>query len=702
MSQSLSYPQHIFLNELNTKFRAFVGGFGCVHPDTKVWTSRGLVRISDISEPTPVLSWNQKGQKFQFSLSGGSFPKGKANLYRASTPRGEFVSTGHHQIFSSGHKYQPISRLVLGDSLLACERDLLSSIAESGQLSSILDVGNWNQIDADCLANYADAARRYGQSLLMAQDNGQENPPLSVDAHKLSQYCDPPSFLHEGGREELKLAHIRPYQFCVPPYMSDLPCLAAPLGLVSAGRIFSSFFERISDYLQESKQFLLRFLRRHIIPLFVSRARSSSFLETVEINNIEDLGEEVYWDMQVLDTNNYVDEYGFIHHNSGKTAVGCIDLILFAARHPRTIQGYFGPTYPSIRDIFFPTMEEMAHIYGFTAETKEANKEVHLYRGRAYYGTIICRSMDRPESIVGFKIARALVDEIDTLPKDKATRAWNKIVARLRLVIPGVQNGIGVTTTPEGFLFVYEKFANHPTQSYSMVQASTYENQAYLPDDYIDSLLETYPDELIQAYLMGEFVNLKSGTVYNGYDRIANRSKEAIQEKEPLYIGMDFNVTNMSAVVYVHRGEIWHAVDELKGIYDTPAMIQTIEERYKEHHIRIYPDASGKSRKTVNASISDISLLEQAGFAVYANASNPLVKDRVLSANAAFSKKLVMVNDEKCPEYARCLEQLAYDDNGEPDKKSNLDHLPDAGTYPIAFEMPINRPAVKLDLRYAR
>jgi len=387
---------------------------------------------------------------------------------------------------------------------------------------------------------------------------------------------------------------------------------------------------------------------------------------------------------------------------SSKTFSGCLDLLIFASKHPKTRQGYFAPTYGDIRDIFYQTIEEAAELMGFTVDIKSGNKEVHLYRGRAYYGTIICRSMDNPSSIVGFKIARALVDEIDTMAKDKATLAWNKIVARLRLVIPGVENGIGVTTTPEGFLFVYSKFAEDPTASYSMVQASTYENTEYLPKDYIDTLKETYPDELIEAYIMGKFVNLKSGTVFNAYNRIKHRSLAFIEEKEPLRIGMDFNVTNMSAVIYVMRGVEWHAVDEISGVYDTPAIAQIIKERYLEHNIRVYPDASGKSRKTVDASISDISLLEQAGFIVYANKANPLIKDRVLSTNVAFSKGLLYINDIKCPEYAKCMEQLAYDKNGQPDKKSNLDHLPDAGTYPIAFELPITKPVAKLKIKFTR
>lgn len=388
-------------------------------------------------------------------------------------------------------------------------------------------------------------------------------------------------------------------------------------------------------------------------------------------------------------------------YGSGKTFTLCLDLLLWAGRHPGYAQGFYGPTYAAIRDIFYPTFEEAAEYLGFTIEVHVSNKEVDIYRNGFWYGKIICRSMDKPSTIIGYKVARAMVDEIDVLDAKKARDAWNKIVARLRVKIDGVLNDVGVGTTPEGFKFVHSRFANNPKESYSMVQASTYENEEHLPPDYISSLIETYPNQLIDAYLRGLFVNLTSGTVFNAYNRIKHASLQVVKTKEPLRIGMDFNVTNMSAVVYVIRGGAWHAVDELTHIYDTPAMIVTIQEKFPEHKIIVYPDASGSSRKTIDASISDIALLEQAGFAVYANPTNPFIKDRVQATNAAFDHGKLYINTVMCPEYANCMEQLAYDKNGMPDKKSDLDHLPDAGTYPIAFEMPVVKPAVDLSIRFA-
>ena len=379
----------------------------------------------------------------------------------------------------------------------------------------------------------------------------------------------------------------------------------------------------------------------------------------------------------------YVGGYG-----SGKTAVGCFDLAIFASRNPGLKQGYFGATYMQIRDIFYPTFEEMSYLLGFKCDIKTTDKEVHLYRNGAYYGVIICRSMDNPSSIVGFKIAHALVDEIDLLPKDKATLAWRKIIARMRLVVDGQMNSVGVTTTPEGFKFIYETFKKDPKCSYSMVQATSYENEQYLPDDYIASLYETYPAEVARAYVGGEFVNLTAGTVYYGFNRAIHWSIDEVRGDEPIMIGMDFNVNQMAASIAVWRNNELHYVDEFSKIKDTPAMIDAIKQRYPNNHVVVYPDASGDNKSSKDASVSDINLLKQAGFRIRVSNKNPMVKDRILAANIGFEKGRIFVNTKKCPEITLCLEQQAYDKNGMPDKTGH-DHQNDATTYLINHEMPV-------------
>lgn len=384
---------------------------------------------------------------------------------------------------------------------------------------------------------------------------------------------------------------------------------------------------------------------------------------------------------------------------SGKTWVGCSDLLKHHMEFPGVNSGYFAPTYGQIRDIFYPTIEEVAEEWGLTTKIHQSNKEVALYSGKRYRGTILCRSMEKPGDIVGFKIGKALIDELDVMKIQKAETAWRKIIARMRYNVAGLANGISVTTTPEGFKFVYNQFVKQLREKpelralYGMVQASTYDNAINLPDDYISSLFASYPPQLIDAYLRGQFVNLASGSVYGSFDRRLNHTNETMRAREPLHIGMDFNVLNMTAIINVIRDGLPRTVGELTGVRDTPTMVRMLRDRFPEHNMTIYPDASGQAHKSVNASESDLSILRQNRFQVIVNSTNPAVKDRVNAVNAMIlngeGERRWLINTDLCPRLTEALEQQAYDKNGEPDKTTGHDHPPDAQGYFMNQRYPI-------------
>lgn len=389
----------------------------------------------------------------------------------------------------------------------------------------------------------------------------------------------------------------------------------------------------------------------------------------------------------------------------GKTWAGCCSHMMHFGKYKGVNAGYFAPSYPQIRDIFYPTIEEVAFDWGFNVTINQGNKEVFVYRGRRERGVIICRSMDNPNSIVGFKIGHAQIDEIDTMNPDKALIAWRKIIARMRYNVKGLRNGIDITTTPEGFKFVYNQFIKAVRETpelgelYGIIQASTYDNEKNLPEGYIESLRQSYPPQLIEAYLNGQFVNLESGTVYADFDRKLNHSDAEIRDGEPLQIGMDFNVLKMASVVYVNRDGLPIAVDELMEVRDTPTMATLIKERYPHHAITIYPDASGQSTSSKSWSRSDISILREQGFSINVDRSNPSVKDRVNATSAMLlnseGERRLKINTNRCPKFTEALEQQIWDKNGQPDKTSGHDHANDAGTYPIVKLYPIKKPVAQ-------
>lgn len=386
-------------------------------------------------------------------------------------------------------------------------------------------------------------------------------------------------------------------------------------------------------------------------------------------------------------------------YGAGKTEAAVFRALRLKMEYPNQNVGYYLPTYDLIKQIVFPRMEELLASHGMAYLLNETDKTLQIY---GMNGLIIFRTMDAPERIIGYEHADAICDELDTLKTDKAAEVWRKVVARNRQKKPdGKPNTIGVATTPEGFKFVYQKWRQKPLIGSQVIKASTMSNAKNLPPDYIDTLRDNYPAQMLQAYLEGEFVNLTQGSVHPEFDRRLNACTTKIEPGETLHVGVDFNVGHMAGAVHVLRNGEPHAVAEHVDLLDTPTMIATLKRAYqspelkaigKSHRIICYPDASGKSRKSVNASESDISLLKQAGFLVLAKSTNPFVRDRVAAMNKQIhnqNKRLYKVNIDACPYLTEGLEKQAYDKNGEPDKTSGIDHIIDAAGYFIAYRFPI-------------
>lgn len=397
-------------------------------------------------------------------------------------------------------------------------------------------------------------------------------------------------------------------------------------------------------------------------------------------------------------------QYDFVHSadrfplflggfGAGKSEALVCRMLRLLGDNPGCNVGYFAPTYDLIRLIAWDRFESKLTEWGVPYRLNKSSNDLEI----GGLGRVIFRTLDNPARIVGFEIADAGIDELDTLKTEQARDAWNKIIARCRQKKPnGEQNSAAVATTPEGFRFAYDRWQRNRTDGYVMYRAPTYSNK-HLPDGYRESLEAAYPPNLLSAYLEGQFVNLTSGAVYPDFDRALNGTHETVRPNEPVHVGLDFNVYNCTAVVYVIREGAPLAVGELTGVRDTPAMAQSLRERYLDqgHSVTVYPDASGAAHKSVNAAESDIAILRQAGFVIRAKGTNPAVRDRVASVNAmicaANGERRLKVNAALCPHLVETLEQQAYDKNGDPAKDTGLDHCADAMGYPLAYLYPIKK-----------
>ena len=690
----MTEPQAEFY-QLRDKFPAFIGGYGCVAADTLIFTEVGLLRIDQIDRPMRVLSWSEQDQKFRLSLTGGSYPKGRANLRRVVTQQGEFVASAHHRVLDGACRYRCVDELAAGHSVAVCSPAQPLSVPALIQQELFEGAYRWTQTDVDLMARYAESARRYGRQFLGAQGSGQAVAPSRVDAQACGRNSSSATCGNVDGCEEHSPRRSRCDQSGDPRPSSYSQHQVELLELSAALHDDGIRSAHVLDGSQQSQQFREQIAFHQQGSKSVVEVGSCCTLSKAVIIAVEPAEEAVYWDMQVLDTNNYVSMDGAIHHNSGKTKTLTDAAFRDALEAPSAMIAMYEPTYDLVRLILAPRMEDMLIEQGM--RYKYNKTENIIYVSSAQCGDFVMRTLENPARIVGYESYRAHIDEIDILTAELAETAWNKIIARNRQRPRGVKeptNRISVYSTPEGYKFVYNRWAKDAKPGYVMVKAPTRSNP-FLPDDYEDDLRTTYSPQLVKAYLNGDFVNMTAGSVYPDFDRRLNHSNAMLQPFEPVHIGMDFNVLKMTAIVSVIRDGQPITVDELTKVRDTPTMARLLAERYHQerHPITIYPDASGGNTSSKDASESDLSILRQAGFVVRNNPANPSVKDRVNSVNAMVlngkGERRWLVNTDRCPTLTAALEQQPYDKHGEPEKGTDLDHPNDAAGYFIWNRWPV-------------
>jgi hypothetical protein len=276
---------------------------------------------------------------------------------------------------------------------------------------------------------------------------------------------------------------------------------------------------------------------------------------------------------------------------------------------------------------------------------------------------------------------------------------------------PGNLKGQGIiTTSPAGFNFLYDKFADprrteQQARLYQMVSCSTRENAKYLGEEYVESLSLNYTDDLAAQELEGVFLNTQVGQIYKYFDR----RKHALQGEEsevlsyetnlPLHISFDFNYSPAVCVLAQKRGREIHFFKELYQLDSdtwalTEELTQWIAASNHANEIYLYGDATGSARTAVSR-LSNWDIVFQAfkNIGYYPGKSgrlhrcfeksNPPVSNRINSVNCLFKQDRIYVDYGNCKELVKDFEMLSWDGSG-IDKSDQLrSHISDAAGYLI-------------------
>lgn len=362
-------------------------------------------------------------------------------------------------------------------------------------------------------------------------------------------------------------------------------------------------------------------------------------------------------------------------------------LILKLISDPNTDGAYYMPTYDLLRLRAMVGVEEDLNYLGLNYSVNKSEYSIAIEG----YGKIIFRSYDRPERIVAYEVAHSIVDEIDTLPKEKADEVWRKITERNRQKCNG-PNTIGAVTTPDGGIngFIAKKWFGQKLEGYEVIKAPTYSNP-FLPDGYIDQIRANYDPLLADMYIEGELVSLTESKVYHFYNREQHNTERELQPNDILHISLDFNVGGCCAVIWVIDNETPIAVGEFVS-HDTQDFVNNLAQ-YKNDLV-VYPDSSGKSSST-NASATDIQIIKQGEYKVDCPSKNPFIRDRINSVNALLAHNKIKINAKKCPNLAFALETQGYTKAGEPEKFNEhpaIDDWNDSAGYFLHRKFPVNKP----------
>lgn len=367
---------------------------------------------------------------------------------------------------------------------------------------------------------------------------------------------------------------------------------------------------------------------------------------------------------------------------AGKTHGLVAKAVHMAALNIGYVSALFEPVAPMLRDILQRTMDDLLEAWEIPFDFRVSPLPEYTLHFAEGSHTILLRTMETWNRIRGQNLCAIGFDEADTANKRVAEQATRMALARLRA---GNVQQFYAATTPEGYGWAFDTFDRNAGDDTALIRARTMDNP-FLPDGFVDSLMANYPPQLIKSYLEGQWVNLNTGQVYDRFDR----SKHVVAtvadfNNEPLRVGVDFNVGNMSAVIGVRSGNRLTIVDEISGAHDTDALAQEIKRRYPDHRIYVYPDASGGNRST-NASRTDIQILESYGFSNQSGRSNPAVRDRVSAVQALLENgkgEIRLTVAQCCTRLIECLELQSWTEKGEPDKEAGHDHMVDALGYVV-------------------
>lgn len=322
---------------------------------------------------------------------------------------------------------------------------------------------------------------------------------------------------------------------------------------------------------------------------------------------------------------------------------------------------------------------------------------------------VVAAQLGSYDYLRGIEIRWAWLDET----RDTSPEAFDVVMGRLRGGGPDAARRMAVTTTPNGFNWLHDRFISNGERALTNrnVVFATSRDNPWLPPGYVESLLANYNPRLAAQEVEGRFVSLAEGQAYAEFSRERHIDATIMYRQDlPLVHSWDFNVNPLCSVVlqFDQKSGVVHVIDEIhiEGSARTRDATGEFVARYgpgglgHKGQAKVYGDCSGNARRT-NAEHTDFQIIRseyEKAFpgrcqVVQRYGSNPGVAGSVQDVNSMLlnSKSQVRLKlHPRCEYTIRDLEQVSFKPGTREIDKSNpsLTHHSDALRYYISAEHP--------------
>lgn len=359
---------------------------------------------------------------------------------------------------------------------------------------------------------------------------------------------------------------------------------------------------------------------------------------------------------------------------------------------------YVGPSFQQTKDICWRPLKNLLRDH--ISVKNEAELTIELKNG----SIIQLKSADNPDSLHGSSLSSVVMDECRFFKPD----AWAEGIS------PATSDKLAdvlfITTPPEEnnwFTELIEAVQTDPDyeRDWSFHQYTTLEG-GNVPEEEVQRARAQLDMKTFRRMYEAS-IETMGNRVYREFDRKIHVRDDIEVNTSEIWVGMDFNVTPMTAVIGMKLGKEGMYIFDEVWIEDSEVyeVAEEILRRYPNASVQCRPDPAARWRNAATkGGKTSYSILEQYGFHLYAPQKHDGVIDRVNTVNAALraangGTKLYF--HPRCKRIIDSLQKLPFKEGSSvPNDRTEWIHITDALGYLVSSEYPIVMKLPNINIKF--